>query len=70
MGYCPITPGIPVYTIRSLLFSIITIDLPNQKQFIVLATNCSDKNKYIQSAKINGEVLDAPWFTHDQLTNG
>ena len=24
----------------------------------------------LQSAKINGELLDAPWFTHDQLMNG
>ncbi len=30
--------------------------MPNQKQFIVSAPNCSEKNKYIQSAKINGEL--------------
>ena len=56
MGFYPITPGIPVYTIGSPLFLKITIDLPNQKQFIVSASNCSEKNNYIQNAKINGEL--------------
>lgn len=70
MGFYPITPGIPVYTIGSPLFSKITINLPNNKQFTISAPNCSETNKYIQSAKFNGEVLNAPWFTHDELING
>jgi putative alpha-1,2-mannosidase len=56
MGFYPIAPGIPVYTIGNSLFSKITIDLPKQNQFIVSAPNCSEKNKYIQSAKLNGEL--------------
>jgi predicted alpha-1,2-mannosidase len=70
MGFYPITPGIPVYTIGSPVFSKVTINLPNGNQFIVSAPKCSTKNKYIQSAKINGENLDSPWFTHDDLING
>ncbi|HUX55547.1 MAG TPA: GH92 family glycosyl hydrolase [Bacteroidales bacterium] len=70
MGFYPITPGIPVYTIGSPLFSKVTINLPNKKQFIVSAPDCSEKNKYIQSAKLNGRVLNAPWFTLDDLING
>ncbi|MCD6355215.1 MAG: GH92 family glycosyl hydrolase [Prolixibacteraceae bacterium] len=70
MGFYPITPGIPVYTIGSPLFSKITINLTNGKQFIISAPNCSVKNKYIQSAKFNGKDLNAPWFTHDDLING
>ena len=27
-------------------------------------------NKYIQSAKLNGEVLNRTWFTHEDLMNG
>lgn len=70
MGFYPITPGIPVYTIGSPLFSKISINLPNGNQFIVSAPECNETNKYIQSAKLNGEVLNSPWFTHDQLING
>ncbi|WP_184543745.1 GH92 family glycosyl hydrolase [Mucilaginibacter sp. FT3.2] len=70
MGFYPITPGKPVYTIGSPVFSKVTIDLPNGKQFKLLANNCSVINKYIQSAKFNGQVLNKPWFTHEQLTAG
>ncbi len=70
MGFYPITPGKPVYTIGSPVFSKVTINLPNGKQFKLIANNCSVVNKYIQSAKFNGQVLNKPWFTHEQLVSG
>jgi len=70
MGFYPITPGVPVYTIGSPLFSKVTINLPNGKKFTLLAPDCNLQNKYIQSAKLNGKVLNTPWFTHDDLING
>jgi predicted alpha-1,2-mannosidase len=70
MGFYPITPWKPVYTIGSQLFSKVTIDLPNGKQFTVIANKCSVINKYIQSAKMNGQPINTPWFTHEQLING
>lgn len=70
MGFYPVTPGKPVYTIGSPVFSKVTINLPNGKKFKVVANNCSVINKYIQSAKFNGEALNKPWFTHEQLTSG
>ena len=70
MGFYPITPGVPVYTIGSPVFSKVTINLPNEKKFVISAPGCSVKNKYIQSAKFNGKNLDGPWFTHDDLMNG
>lgn len=70
MGFYPITPGKPIYTIGSPVFSKVTINLPNGKQFKLIANNCSVINKYIQSAKLNGEVLNKPFFTHEQLTSG
>ncbi len=70
MGFYPLTPGVPVYTIGSPVFEKVTIDLPNGKLFQVIANNSSVQNKYIQSAKFDGKVLDAPWFTHEQLSAG
>ena len=70
MGFYPITPGIPVYTIGSPLFSKIKINLPNGKAFTINAPNCNEKNKYIQKASLNGKNLVGPWFTHDDLVNG
>ena len=70
MGFYPITPGVPVYTIGSPIFSKITLNLTNGNTFVISAPECSEKNKYIQSAKLNGKVLNSPWFTHDELMNG
>lgn len=70
MGFYPITPGRPEYTIGSPLFEKVTIDLTNGKKFTVLARNASVVNKYIQSAKFDGKALNVPLFTHDQLTAG
>jgi predicted alpha-1,2-mannosidase len=70
MGFYPVTPGTPVYTIGSPVFEKVTIDLPNGKQFQMIANKCSVINKYIQSAKLDGKVLDTPWFSHDQLVSG
>jgi predicted alpha-1,2-mannosidase len=70
MGFYPITPGLPIYTIGSPVFEDVTIDLPGGKKFRVIANKSSVVNKYIQSAKFDGKVLDTPFFTHQQLING
>lgn len=70
MGFYPVTPGLPVYTIGSPVFEEVTIDLPNGNTFTIKIDNYGLKNKYIQSAKLNGKVLDTPWFTHKELLNG
>jgi predicted alpha-1,2-mannosidase len=70
MGFYPLKPGSPMYTITSPVFSKVTIDLPNGKTFTVIAKNSSRTNKYIQSAKLNGVTLKTPWFSHDDLING
>jgi predicted alpha-1,2-mannosidase len=70
MGFYPVTPGTPVYTIGSPLFENVSINLSNGKKFQVIANHASVVNKYIQSAKFDGKVLNRPWFTHQQLVAG
>lgn len=70
MGFYPVTPGLPLYTIGSPVFSKVTIDLTNGKRFTLTAKNCSVINKYIQKATMNGKELNTAWFTHEQLMNG
>ena len=70
MGFYPVTPGLPIYNIGSPVFEKITIKLPNGKKFTVSAPNCSDVNKYIQKAYLNGKELEGPWFTHADIVNG
>jgi len=70
MGFYPVTPGKPVYTIGSPLFEKTTINLANGKKFTLIANGASVQNKYVQHAKLNGKVLNTPWFTHEDLLNG
>ncbi len=70
MGFYPLIPGLPLYTIGSPVFDKITIHLGNGKRFIVSAPGCSGTNKFIQKAKLNGKDLNIPWFRHEDLMNG
>ncbi|MBQ8424335.1 MAG: GH92 family glycosyl hydrolase [Coprobacter sp.] len=70
MGFYPVTPGLPAYNIGSPFFEEITISLTNGKKVRIIARNCSDENKYIQSAKINGENWNKPWFSHTDIADG
>ena len=42
----------------------------NGKQFKIIAKHKSDKNLYVQSASLNGEVLNQAWFRHSDIKNG
>ncbi len=70
MGFYPVTPGSTIYTIGSPLFKNIKIDIGNGKTFEIIAKNCSDENKYIQSATLNGKVWNKPWFNHSDIVSG
>ena len=70
MGFYPMTPGIPWYTIGSPVFEEVSIDLPNGNQFTVIAQNSSAINKYILSAQFNGKDMEIPWFSHEAMLNG
>ena len=64
----------PIYEIGSPIFEKITIHLDSNyysgKEFIIEARNVSFENKYIQSAKLEGEKLTKPWFYHSDLVDG
>lgn len=70
LGFYPVTPGEPVYSIGSPVFPEVTIHLTNGKKFKVVAEGVSRANKYIQSATLNGETLDFPVLNHDDLMAG
>ena len=70
MGFYPVTPGDPVYTLGSPVFELVTVDLGNGDTFVIEARNASRENKYIQSATLNGEPLNSPWFPHEAVRGG
>lgn len=70
MGFFPVTPGTTNYAIGSPFFEKATLHLPSGKSFIIKAKDISKENKYIQSARLNGQPLSMPFLTHEQLMAG
>lgn len=70
LGFYPVTPGLPIYTIGSPIFEKSTIELPDGKKFVVIAKGASKENKYIKKACFNGKEIQSPFFTHQELMNG
>ena len=64
----------PVYEISSPIFERIEIDLGNRfgraNKFVIEAKDVSRKNKYIQSATLNGEPLYSFKFPAHNILNG
>jgi predicted alpha-1,2-mannosidase len=70
IGFYPVTPGSGTYNIGSPAFEKTVVHLSNGKEFRIEAKNCSQQNKYIQSAKLNGKEWNKPWFSHDDIKDG
>ncbi len=64
----------PIYEIGSPIFDKVIIHLDKKyyggDKFVIEAKNNSEKNRYIQSATLDGKPLNKAWFYHSQLVNG
>jgi len=70
MGFYQVSPGRPVYDIGSPIFSRVSIALGRGRTFTIQANGTSRQNKYVQSATLNGENWNRPWFSHEALRDG
>ena len=70
IGFYPVCPGSPIYEIGSPIFAKTVLRLGNGKNFTIIAHQVSGRNKYIQSAKLNGKLLNKSWFEHREIANG
>lgn len=70
MGFYPVCPGSPVYEIGSPIFASTSIRMGNGKIFRILANHVSAKDKYIESATLNGQPLNKPWFRYADIKDG
>ena len=70
LGFYPVTPGSPIYTIGAPRFPYSKVVLSNGKGLEIKAENVSETNKYIQSVKINGQNWNTAWFRHEDIING
>ena len=72
MGFYPITPGAPNYTITTPMFDKITIELNSEyyqnKKIVITKETNNDGN--IKKIELNGKEFKGYFITHDELVNG
>ncbi len=70
MGFYSFCPGDPSYSIGRPIFDKVEINLPNGNRFTVIANNNNAKNLYVQSVKLNGEIMKKAHFGHTEILTG
>ena len=70
MGFYPVDPSSPDYILGSPLFNRVTLRMGNGKDLTIIAHHNSEKNIYIQSATLNGQPWNKPWFSHTDIAQG
>ena len=70
MGFYSVSPGQDIYIFGTPLFKKARINLENGNRFIITAKNRTDKNIYIQSATLNGEIYNKSFIKHADIISG
>ncbi len=70
LGFYPVNPAALVYEIGSPNVKEAVLNLENGNRFRVVARNNSKRNRYVQSVRLNGQVLEKTYLTHDQIMKG
>ena len=70
MGMYPVNPASGEYMVGSPMYGRMSLKLANGRTFTVLAENNSAANVYIQSATVDGKVLDKPVISWEQIQSG
>ncbi len=70
IGFYPMCPVLPEYSVTGPIFKKITIKLQGGKTLVISAPGTSEKNCYIKSIKFNGKKITNYKFSHSDLVQG
>lgn len=74
IGLYQICPGDTKYQISTPVFEEISMKVSGKsaqvKKFRVVTKNFTEENIYIQSAKLNGEVINRSWLDYSEIAKG
>jgi predicted alpha-1,2-mannosidase len=70
MGFYPVNPASGKYVIGTPIFKEVTINISDAKTFTIIANEVSDENIYIQSASLNGILLESSYISHEDIMAG
>lgn len=70
MGFYPVNPASGEYALTCPIFEKVEIALPGGGTFTIKAPGVSRRNKYIQSATLNGKSYNRAFLSHQDLMKG
>lgn len=70
MGFYPVNPSNGIYVFGRPAFDKVTLNLPSDKRFEIIADNNSRENRYIQSVELNGASYAKSYIKHTDIMNG
>ena len=70
MGFYPVCPGSDQYVLGAPYLPYMKVTLENGKTIEIRAPKVSDKNRYVQSVRLNGQPYSKLYLTHAQLADG
>lgn len=70
LGFYPVAPGTDQYVLGAPYMPYMKLKLENGRDVEIKAPNVSDKNRYVQRVRINGQPYSKLYITHNQLTEG
>lgn len=70
MGFYPVCPGSGEYVLGAPYLPRIRLALENGVSFEIRAPRVSDRNRYVQSVRLNGQPLEKTYITHEQIMAG
>ncbi len=70
LGFYPVTPGLPLYSIGTPAFSSADIQLENGHVFHIKAHNLSDTQYFIKEVFLDGKPLASGLLKHEDIISG
>jgi predicted alpha-1,2-mannosidase len=70
MGFYPVNPSDLTYQFGSPIVQEAKLEVAPGKYFTMKAPQASIENKYILEAKLNGQTINRPYITHQEILDG
>ena len=70
LGFYPVAPGSNEYVIGRPFLDRAALNLPNGKQFVVVAERLSPANRYVTSVSLNGRALERSVLKDSEIRAG
>jgi putative alpha-1,2-mannosidase len=70
LGFYPVCPAGDDYVLGAPQVPRAEMQLSNGKRFVVVAENLSEKNLYVQSARLNGKEWNSVYLPYSELKKG